>query len=290
MPTPRAHAGPEGLRPDRAPLRLALFTLESALSGEAVAGFLLGRGDAEVVLIGRSAPVRPDTGGTAAQALRHLRRSGPRLLPFLAVNYALPRWTGRALRGPGGGALAAAAAARGVPVLEVRDVNGPEAAAAIRQAAPDLLVSFHFDQIFAPATLALAPRGGINLHPSLLPRHRGPVPTVWALAEERPAFGVTVHRLAPRIDAGPILAQAEVPLPEGTTASAAARRLHAEGAALLGRVLDAMAEGREEPPREAAPLPYCPFPPPAMLRDLARRGRRTVDLADLCAALRVRVG
>jgi methionyl-tRNA formyltransferase len=248
-----------------------------------------------VVLVGRSAPVRPGTGGTAAQALRHLRRSGPRLLPFLTVNYALPRWMGRARRGLGGGgasggALAAAAAARGVPIVEVRDVNGPEAAAAIRQAAPDLLVSFHFDQIFAPATLALAPRGGINLHPSLLPRHRGPVPTLWALAEERPAFGVTVHRLVPRIDAGPVLAQAAVTLPEGTTASAAARALHEAGAALLGRVLAALAEGREEAPRESAPLPYCSFPPPAMLRALARRGRRAVDLGDLRAALRARVG
>ena len=284
MPT-NAHARPEDQRPGRPPLRIALFTLESALSGEAVAAFLRGCRSAEVVLVGRSAPVRPDTGGTAAQALGHLRRSGPRLLPYLAVNYALPRCTSRAGRGE----LAASAAARGTPVLTVRDVNGPEVAAAIRNAAPDLLVSFHFDQIFAPATLALAPRGGINVHPSLLPRHRGPVPTLWALAEERPAFGVTVHRLAPRIDAGPILAQCEVPLPEGTTASAAARRLHGEGAALLGRVLADMAEGRDEP-HEAAPLPYCPFPPPAMLRGLARRGRRTVDLADLRAALRVRVG
>ena len=263
--------------------------MESALSAEAAADFLRGCRSAEVTLIGRSAPVRPGKGGTAAQALRHLRRSGPRLLPFLAVNYALPRWAGRVLRSPGG-ALAAAAAARGIRMVEVRDVNGPDAAAAIRDAAPDLLVSFHFDQIFAPETLELAPGGGINVHPSLLPCHRGPVPTLWALAEEKPSFGVTVHRLAPRIDAGPILAQVAVPLPDGITASAAARRLHGEGAALLGCVLDRMADGREEPPREAPVLPYCPFPPRAVLRDLARRGRRTVDLADLRAALRVRIG
>ena len=286
MPAARAHSSLEAQRPARPLLRIALFTLESALSVDAVADFVDGCRGAEVVLMGRSVPVRRGTGSTAVQALRHLRRSGPRFLPFLAVNYALPRWLGRA----GRGRLAAIASAHGVPVFEVRDVNGPEAAAAIQGAAPDLLVSFHFDQIFDPKTLALAPRGGINVHPSLLPRHRGPVPTLWALAEERPAFGVTVHRLALRIDAGPILAQAAVPMPAGTTASTAARRLHAEGAALLGRVIDAMVEGREEPPVEAPTLPYCPFPPPALLRDLARRGRRTVDLADLRAALRVRVG
>lgn len=271
-------------------MRIALFTLESALSAAALARFLRGhrRGPAEVVLIGRSAPFR---GGAVREAWRHLRRSGPLLLPYLAVNYALPHWLAAARRlvGGGWGELTAIAAAQGVPVVEVADVNGPATEAALRQARPELIVCFHFDQILAPATLALAPRGGINLHPSLLPRHRGPVPTLWALAEDPPLFGVTVHRLAPRIDAGEILAQAAVRLPARVTASAAARALHEAGVPLLEGVLADMAEGRERA-RAVEPLPYCPFPPPAMLRVLARRGARTVDAGDLWAALRVRVG
>jgi methionyl-tRNA formyltransferase len=164
-------------------------------------------------------------------------------------------------------------------------VNGPETAAALRAARPDLILSCHFDQIFAPETLALAPLGGINLHPSLLPRHRGPVPVLWAMAEPEPRFGVTVHRLAPRIDAGGILGQCAVALPPGLTASAAARALHLAGLPLLDEVLAALAAGtaREQP---APLLPYCPFPPPALLRDLAARGRRLVGLADLAAAWR----
>lgn len=154
---------------------------------------------------------------------------------------------------------------------------------AIRTARPDLILSFHFDQIFTAATLALAPRGGINLHPSLLPRHRGPVPTVWALAEETPCFGVTVHRLVTRIDAGAILGQRAVDLPPAITASAAERELFAAGVPLLAEVLAALASGCAVE-REVAPLPYCPFPPPALLRGLAARGRRLVDAADLRAA------
>ena len=257
-------------------MRIALFTLEAAPSAEAIAGFL-GRHAAQVVLIGRSDPYRPGAGGPLRQGWRHLRRSGPRLLPFLWANYSLP-----GLR-PGPTRLARFAAERGIPLHEVRDVNGPETAAALRAARPDLILSCHFDQIFAAGTLALAPRGGINLHPALLPRHRGPVPTIWALAEETVRFGVTVHRLVPRIDAGGILGQREVALPAGTTASAAARALHLAGVPLLAEVLAALEAGTAV---ETAPglLPYCPFPPPALLRAIAARGRRLVDAADLRAA------
>lgn len=259
-------------------MRVALFTLEAAPSGEAVAR-LLQEHAARIVLIGRSAPHRRAAGGPIRQGWRHLRRSGPRLLPFLWANYALP-----GLR-PGPTRLARLAAQAGIPLHAVQDVNGPETTAAIRAARPDLILSCHFDQIFTAATLALAPLGGINLHPSLLPRHRGPVPTIWALAEATPRFGVTVHRLAPRIDAGGILGQREVALPAGVTASAAARALHLAGVPLLAEVMTAIEAGTAQ---EADPilLPYCPFPPPALLRSMAGRGRRLVDTADLRAAWR----
>ena len=267
-------------------LRIALFTLESAISDAAVAALLRGPVGERVVLPGRSVPRNP-----ALETWRHLRRLGPRLLPYLAVNYALPRWAGavRRMAGGGPGTVAAAAAERGIPLRDLAAVNGPVAAATIRAALPDLLLTCHFDQILSAATIALAPLGGINLHPSLLPRHRGPVPTIWALAEDPPAFGVTVHRLVPRIDAGAILAQAAVALPPGTTASAAARALHLAGVPLLERVVAALEAG-EAAEREVAPLPYRPFPPAALLRALRRRGGRTVDLRDLWAALRRAAG
>jgi folate-dependent phosphoribosylglycinamide formyltransferase PurN len=234
-----------------------------------------------VVLVGRSPPFR---GGAWRATRAHLARSGWRFLPYLAVNYALPHWMG------GQGWLSRAAAARGVAVAEMPEMNGAAAHAAIRAARPDLLLTLHCDQILSAETIALARLGGINLHPSLLPAHRGPVPTIHALAEEgTPRFGVTVHRLVPRIDAGAILAQQAVALPAGTSASAAARRLHRAGVPLLERVVADLAAGRAEE-RAVEPLPYCPFPPPELLRGLARRGRRVVDAADLRAALRVRVG
>jgi folate-dependent phosphoribosylglycinamide formyltransferase PurN len=271
-------------------MRIALFTLDSALSSEAVLALARARA-AEIVLIGRSDPYRPAAGGMTGQLRRHWRRSGWRMLPFLLLGYALPQGLGRLRRWLGGGALTRLARAHGIPLLELQDINAEASLAALRAARPDLILSFHFDQIFGEAVLALAPMGGLNLHPSLLPRHRGPLPSFWALLDQParpgapPASGVTLHRLAPRIDAGAILAQQAVPLPPGLSAAGAARHLHRQGAILTGAVLDALADGAAPPEHEPETLPYCPFPPTALLRVAARRGIRLAGWKDLPAAL-----
>jgi folate-dependent phosphoribosylglycinamide formyltransferase PurN len=265
-------------------MRIALFTLDSALSAGAV--LALARAQAgRIVLVGRSNPCRPAMGGVRGQLARHWRRSGWRMIPFLLLGYALPQALGRLRQCLGGGALTRWAAAQGVPLLEVADVNDDHTLRALRQARPDLILSFHFDQIFGEAVLAVAPMGGVNLHPALLPRHRGPLPSFWAMLDRPQCFGVTLHRLAPRIDAGAILAQRAVALPAGATAATAARHLHEHGAALVAEALDALARGETLPEFQPQPLPYCPFPPAGLLRAAARQGRRLAGWADLPAAL-----
>jgi methionyl-tRNA formyltransferase len=270
-------------------MRIALFTLDSALSAQAVLDFCHLHAD-KIVLIARSDPYRPSAGGTFGQLRAHWRRSGPRILPFLLANYGLPQTLGTLRRALGRAPLTNFARRHGIPQHTVTDLNGPATAAALRAARPDLILSFHFDQIFTAETLALAPLGGLNLHPSLLPRHRGPLPTFWAQQEIPPAYGVTLHRLAPRIDAGAILAQQPLPLPPGTSAAAAARHLHAAGATLAAAIITQLSQGT--PPLETLPplLPYCPFPTAAQLHQAARHGHRLLTLADLAAALRAPTG
>ncbi|MCA3366499.1 MAG: formyl transferase [Roseomonas sp.] len=262
------------------PLRIALFTLDSLASSAAVSAFI-GAHAAELVLIGRSKPYRAAAGGAFGQFWRHLRRSGPRFLPYLFVNFVLPplvaRWRGR--RG-----LAEIARARCITLLEVEDVNGTACHAALQAARPDVILTFHFDQIFTLETLALARLGGVNIHPSLLPRHRGPIPTFWALQEGPGATGVSIHRIAARIDAGEVLAQRAHALPAGISASTAARLLHEAALPMIGDVLRALAAGRAE--GVAAPiLPYCGFPNATEIRAAQRRGVRLVRAADWRAAL-----
>ncbi len=112
------------------------------------------------------------------------------------------------------------------------------------------------------------------------------MPTIHALAEDEPAFGVTIHHLAVTIDAGAILAQEAATLPPGTTATRASVLLHEIGRRVLDGVLQEIAASGAVPTgRHEEVLPYCPFPNPALLAELRRRGRKLTDAADLRDAL-----
>ncbi len=101
-----------------------------------------------------------------------------------------------------------------IPVFEF-DHLVSEAREAISPLNADLLVSFDYGRIFGPKFLALFPLGGINLHPSALPKYRGCTPVPAALLNGDKTLGVTVQKLALQTDEGDILAQAEIPL-DGT--------------------------------------------------------------------------
>ena len=69
----------------------------------------------------------------------------------------------------------------------------------------DLLVSYAFGKIFGPLFLGLFPRGGLNVHPSLLPRWRGPSPLPAALLARDTQTGISVQRLGLKMDAGEVV-------------------------------------------------------------------------------------
>jgi len=272
--------------------RLALFALEALPNARAVRRFVADHA-AEIGFVGLSNAERPAAGGLVGQVWRHLARSGMGFLPYLAVNFGLPdllrpaapltqRLAGVADR-PEATPLAALCRRLGIPTLTIDDVNGPEVRAALAANGCELIVTFHFDQILSGETLAAMPLGGVNVHPGLLPRHRGPVPTIHALGEGPEAFGVTVHRLAVAIDAGAILAQEAVRLPGDVTATRAAVRLHEHARGMLEGVIASFEHGAPEG-RTVEPLPYCPFPDRAMLADLRRRGLKLTDARDLAEA------
>ncbi len=275
--------------------RIALFALEALPNARAVRRFVADHAG-DIAFVGLSNAERPANGGLIGQVRRHLARSGPGFLPYLGVNFGLPdllrplapltqRLAGPAAT-PGAPPLAALCRRLAIPVLRIDDVNGEAVAQAFAAHGPDLIVAVHFDQIFSAATLERARLGGINLHPSLLPLHRGPVPTIHALADGKGAFGVTVHRLAPAIDAGAILAQEALALPDDTTATRAAVRLHDHGRILVDRVLGAIAaEGAIPAGRSVPVLPYCGFPDRALLARMRRERRLLTDTRDLRDAL-----
>ena len=79
---------------------------------------------------------------------------------------------------------------------------------------PDLVVCMGFPWKIPPAALAVPRLGWLNGHPSLLPRHRGPLPVAWAIREGDEEIGITFHLMDAELDTGPILAQRRYPLGE----------------------------------------------------------------------------
>jgi methionyl-tRNA formyltransferase len=84
----------------------------------------------------------------------------------------------------------------------------------LRSVEPDLVVCMGFPWKIPPDALAVPPLGWVNGHPSLLPRHRGPIPVAWAIRSGDDEIGITFHRMDAELDTGPILAQRPYPLGE----------------------------------------------------------------------------
>jgi methionyl-tRNA formyltransferase len=130
-----------------------------------------------------------------------------------------------------------------------------ELAAALR---PDLLVSFAYGKIFGPRFLALFPRGGINIHPSLLPKYRGPTPIPQAILAGDRETGITIQRIAPEIDSGDILVQERTPLGGRETAAALGALMARKAAELLPSLLRALEAGSlEARPQNHREASYC---------------------------------
>ncbi|MDR3140050.1 MAG: methionyl-tRNA formyltransferase [Treponema sp.] len=120
------------------------------------------------------------------------------------------------------------------------DSAAREAVAALK---PDLLISFAYGRIFGPRFLSLFPQGGINIHPSLLPKYRGAAPIPAAILNRDRETGVTIQRLAREMDAGDILLQESFPLSGRETAADLSETAARKGAALLPGVLRGLARG-----------------------------------------------
>jgi methionyl-tRNA formyltransferase len=152
-------------------------------------------------------------------------------------------------------------------MVAARDVETADFVARVRAAAPDLLVSWFWTKRLSRALLEIPPLGAIGVHPSLLPRHRGPDPYFWAIESGDVETGVTAHRLDESYDTGPILAQRRVPIDPTWNAWTLAKRLDRPSLALLREVVGAVASGKPPPcaPQREDAATLAPEPDDALL-------------------------
>jgi methionyl-tRNA formyltransferase len=107
----------------------------------------------------------------------------------------------------------------------------------------DLLVSFAYGRIFGPKFLSLFPLGGINIHPSLLPRYRGAAPIPAAILNRDTETGVSIQKLAAEMDSGDILAQESFPLSGRETTGSLSGIAAQKAAEMLPAVLRLFKDG-----------------------------------------------
>ncbi len=137
----------------------------------------------------------------------------------------------------------AAAAAKGLPVLQPSKIRTDEFARALDEAKPDAIVVVAYGRILPRAVLDAAPHGAINLHFSLLPAYRGAAPVQWALARGERATGVTTFRIDEGLDTGPILVRRAVAIEEREKAPALLARLAGFGAEAVVETLAGLSSG-----------------------------------------------
>lgn len=132
--------------------------------------------------------------------------------------------------------VAAFAESQGIPVLTPAHIDG-EARDAVRPLKADLLVCFAYGHIFGPKFLELFPFGGINLHPSLLPKYRGCTPVPAAILNRDKQTAVTIQTLGLKMDEGDILEQTVVELNGTETGESLLNYSAEEGAKLILEVI-----------------------------------------------------
>ena len=165
------------------------------------------------------------------QALRMLASSGHRTVAVLASP------------GRPGASVWNAARAMGLPIWDAALVKDPTLADALRGEGVDLLLNVHSLFLIHPDVLSAPGLGSYNLHPGPLPRYAGLNAVSWALARGETDYGVTVHRMDPGIDTGPIAFQRRFPIGEEDTALSLYMKCIRDGVELLGALLASASGG-----------------------------------------------
>ena len=125
----------------------------------------------------------------------------------------------------------------GIPVEQPATLRNPVAVNRLSAYAPDLVVVAAYGRLLPTEVLNLPRFGCLNLHPSLLPRHRGPSPVAGAILAGDDATGVTVMLLDAGMDTGPIVAQRSRSIGPEDDAETLTAELFRDGAALLNELI-----------------------------------------------------
>jgi methionyl-tRNA formyltransferase len=135
------------------------------------------------------------------------------------------------------------ALARGLPIFQPPTLRQPDHVAQLRALAPDVIIVAAYGLILPRDVLAIPPRGCVNTHASLLPRHRGAAPIVAAILAGDAETGITLMQMDERLDTGAILAQRAINIADDDTTGTLTPKLATLAAALMFETLPRILAG-----------------------------------------------
>jgi methionyl-tRNA formyltransferase len=157
-----------------------------------------------------------------------------------------------------GSPLADLARSQGLELLTPEKANDPAFLAQLSALKPDVLFVASYGKLLRPELLAIPRQVSLNVHPSLLPRHRGATPIPAALMAGDAATGVTIQKVVEELDAGDVLCAVETPIGPEENAGELALRLAELSAELAERALELVASGQAVyTPQDPGSATYC---------------------------------
>ncbi len=151
------------------------------------------------------------------------------------------------------------AAREGIKVLQPGSIRSGEFVDALKGLDPEFLVVVAYGKILPAGVLRIPRRGCINVHASLLPRHRGAAPVQWAIISGDRKTGVTTMLMDEGLDTGDILLQKEVVIRDEDNSLTLSERLSEAGADLLVETLKGMRAGTVRPRPQRGEPTYAPI-------------------------------
>jgi methionyl-tRNA formyltransferase len=190
----------------------------------------------------------------AVPALEKLLASAHRVMAVV-TQPDRPAGRGQEMRG---GPVKEVAVVRGAYLFQPENCNEYEFLRELRALSPDAIVVVAYGQKLGNNILQLPRFYCLNIHPSLLPRYRGPAPVARAILNGDSHAGVCILKVTEKMDAGPLLGVARVPVPPEATTSDLEEELARVGADLLVGVLD-LVQGRRavEVPQDEREASYA---------------------------------
>jgi len=169
-----------------------------------------------------------------------------------------------------------------LPVFQPQNINSEEAIKKIESYNPDLIIAAAYGKIVSQKILDIPRFGCINLHPSLLPKYRGPSPINWALFNGEKETGNTIFFMTKKMDAGDIIYQSKMKIMPEDNYGSLLKKLSEQGANDVLKVLFLIDRGIANPmPQDESSATFSKF----INRDI-RRIRWTKSAEDIANLIR----